>query len=185
MVSCQFWLVVFHTSIAYVPLWDPGFIKFQQEYKFVPWIGEQPYTEMLFWQFSNIIIDVKIVGKIPDQHLSVWLFSNPGEKVHILGRFVPWLSFFFGPCPPDLRLTIHSNVDLVFFNNLDIYDYVGKLPEQHFSVCFFSNPGDKTLFLLKFNEARISEWNVWVWYWFNVTCSKRSLNLSWARSCDI
>ena len=38
----------------------------------------------LFWQFSNIIIYVKIVGKIPDQHLSVWLFSNPGDKVHIL-----------------------------------------------------------------------------------------------------
>ena len=39
---------------------------------------------MLFLQFSNIIIYVKIVGKIPDQHLSVWLFSNPGDKVHIL-----------------------------------------------------------------------------------------------------
>ena len=24
---------------------------------------------------------VKIVGKIPDQHLNVWLFSNPGDKV--------------------------------------------------------------------------------------------------------
>ena len=40
----------------YDPLWDPGFIKFQQEFFFVPWIGEQQYTEMLFWQFSNIII---------------------------------------------------------------------------------------------------------------------------------
>ena len=47
-----------------------------------------------------------------------------------------------------------------FSNNLDIYDYVGKLPEQHFSVWFFSNPGDKMLFLLKFNEARISECNL-------------------------
>jgi hypothetical protein len=47
-----------------------------------------------------------------------------------------------------------------FSNNLDIYDYVGKLPEQHFSVWLFSNPGDKILFLLKFNEARISEWNI-------------------------
>ena len=35
-------------------------------------------------RFSNIIIYVKIVGKIPDQHLSVWLFSNPGHKVQIL-----------------------------------------------------------------------------------------------------
>ena len=47
-----------------------------------------------------------------------------------------------------------------FSNNLDIHDYVGKLPEQHFSVWLFSNPRDKILFLLKFNEAMISEWNI-------------------------
>ena len=29
-------------------------------------IGEQPCTNMLFWQFSNILIYVKIVGKIPE-----------------------------------------------------------------------------------------------------------------------
>ena len=46
------------------------------------------------------------------------------------------------------------------FNNPDIYYCVGKLPEQHFSVWLFSNPGDKTIFLLEFNEARISEWHV-------------------------
>ena len=49
-------------------------------------------------------------------------------------------------------------------NNLDIYDYVGKLPEQHFSVWLFSNPGDNKLFLLKFNEARISEWNIYIFF---------------------
>ena len=65
-----------------------------------------------------------------------------------------------GPCPLDMRITIHSNADFGFFNYLDIYDYVGKLPEQHFSVWLFSNPGDKILFLLKFYEARILEWNV-------------------------
>ena len=74
---------------------------------------------MLFWQFSNRIIYVKIVGKIPDQHLSVWSFSNPGDKVQILvqstGQICPVVLLFFGPCPLDLRLTIHSNVDLVFF----------------------------------------------------------------------
>ena len=48
-----------------------------------------------------------------------------------------------------------------FFNNLDIYDYVGKLPEQQFSVWLFSNPGDNILFLLKIIEARISEWNIY------------------------
>ena len=47
-----------------------------------------------------------------------------------------------------------------FSNNLDIYEYVVKLPKQHFSVQLFSNPGDKILFLLKFNEARISELNL-------------------------
>ena len=26
---------------------------------------------------------------------------------------------------------------------LDIYDYVGKLPEQYYSVWLFSNPGDE------------------------------------------
>ena len=31
-------------------------------------------------------------------------------------RFVPYFSTFFGPCGPlDLRITIHSKVDLVFF----------------------------------------------------------------------
>ena len=42
-----------------------------------------------------------------------------------------------------------------FSNNLDIYDYVGKLPEQHFVVWLFSNPGDNILFLLLFNEPRV------------------------------
>ena len=70
-------------------------------------------------------------------------------------KSVPYFPQESGPCPLDWRITIHSNVDLVFFNNLDIYDYVGKLPKQHFSVWLFSNPGDKILSLLKFNEARI------------------------------
>ena len=49
-----------------------------------PWIGEQPYIEMLVWQFSNIIIYIRVPGKMPDQHFKVSLFSNPGEKVLIL-----------------------------------------------------------------------------------------------------
>ena len=47
-----------------------------------------------------------------------------------------------------------------FSNNLDIYDFVGKLPKQHFNVWLLSNPRDKSLFLLKFNEAKISELTV-------------------------
>ena len=53
---------------------------------------------------------------------------------------------------------------LYFSNNLATYEYVGKFPEQYFSVWLFSNPGDKILFLLKFNEARISEWNIRKYY---------------------
>ena len=62
----------FHTIVnfivSYVSLWDPGFIKFQQELNLVPSIGEQSYTEMLLWQFCNLMIYVKLVGKIPYQH---------------------------------------------------------------------------------------------------------------------
>ena len=52
------------------------------------------FFSLIKWrQFSNIIIYVKIVGKILDQHLTVWVFSNPGDKVQILvestDRFVP------------------------------------------------------------------------------------------------
>ena len=54
-----------------------------------------------------------------------------------------------------------------FSNNLDIYDYIGKYPVQHFSVWLISNPGDNNLFLLKLNEARISEWNICVFYYQN------------------
>ena len=115
---------------------------------------------MLFWQFSKIIINVKIVGKIPDKHLSLWLFSNPDScwKYETdLSRsspsfldIVPWIWKY--PYIPMLILYLS--------NNLDIHDYVGKMPKQHFGVWLFSNPGDKILFLLKFNEARISEWNI-------------------------
>ena len=53
-----------------------------------------------------------------------------------------------------------------FSNNLDIYYYVGKLPNQNFNARLFSNPGDKLLFLLKFDEGRISEWNITTLYSF-------------------
>ena len=40
-----------------------------------------------------------MIGKIPDQHLSVWLFSNPGDKVQILfesmGQICPVVVHFF------------------------------------------------------------------------------------------
>ena len=88
----------------YVPLWDPGFIKFKQELEFFSWMWEEPYNEMLFWQFSNIIIYVKIVGKILDQLLSEWLFSNPGDKDQILvesmGQICPVVLYLFWTLSP-------------------------------------------------------------------------------------
>ena len=51
---------------------------------------------MLVWQFSNKIIYVKIVGKIPDQHLNEGFFPNPGDKVqkrwNTMGQICPVLS---------------------------------------------------------------------------------------------
>ena len=44
-----------------------------------------------------------------------------------------------------LFITIHEYVDFAFSNCLDINVYVGKLSEQHFNVCLFSNPGVKTV----------------------------------------
>ena len=79
---------------------------------------------MLLWQFSNIIIYVKIVGKIPDQHLNVWVFSNPGDKVQKRWRTTEHIS----------PVLLTRMLIWYVFNNLDIYDYVGKLPEEHFSV---------------------------------------------------
>ena len=74
---------------------------------------------MLFWQYPNILIDVKIVGKIPDQHLNIRLFLNPGDKVQKDGELwyksVPYFQKESKTCPLDWRITIHSNVALVFF----------------------------------------------------------------------
>ena len=54
-----------------------------------------------------------------------------------------------------------------FSNNLDIYECVGKLAEQHFTVWLFYNQEDKNVFLLKFNEARISEYTLcFVLFWY-------------------
>ena len=62
---------------------------------------------MLFWQFSNIITYVKIVGKIPDQHLSVWLISNQGDNVQILvestGQICPVVLHLFWTLSPGLE----------------------------------------------------------------------------------
>ena len=73
-----------------------------------------------------------------------WQFSNITKYVKSVGKI------------PDQHLSVW-----LFSNNLDIYDHVGKLPEQCSTVWLFPYPGDKSLFLLKFNEAWILELNLW------------------------
>ena len=62
---------------------------------------------MLSCQFSNIIIYVKMVGKIPDKHLNVWLFSNPRDKVQKIwkttGQICPVLSTRIWTLSPGLE----------------------------------------------------------------------------------
>ena len=85
--------------------------------------------------------------------------SKKDEKLR--DKSVPYFQQESGPLSPGLENN-HTLKCLsgIFSNDLDIFDYVGNLPEQHFSVWLFSNPGDRILFLLKFNEARITEWKV-------------------------
>ena len=109
-------------------LWDKSVLYFQQESgpcrldwrisifsnveNVVPYFQQESGPCPLDWRktihlkvvlaISNIIIYVKIVGKIPNQHLSVRLFFNPRDKLQILvestGQFgpvvlelVPWI----------------------------------------------------------------------------------------------
>ena len=57
---------------------------------------------------------------IADQHLSVWLLSNPGDKVQILvesmGQICPVVLHLFWTLYPGFENNhIYSNVDLVLF----------------------------------------------------------------------
>ena len=57
---------------------------FNKNQDLVAWIGEQQYNEMLVRHLSNNSDICGYVGKLPEQHFDVWLFSNPGDKIHIL-----------------------------------------------------------------------------------------------------
>ena len=97
-------------------------------------IGKQPFIEMLFGQFSNINIYVKIVGKMQDQHFNVYLMSNLGEKIQqqkswkLWDKSVPYFKQESGPCPLDWRRTMHWYVVLAFFQQPYLCVYVGKFP---------------------------------------------------------
>ena len=79
---------------------------------------------MLFKQFSNIIPYVIFVGGIPNKNFNAPLSFNPGDKVlnpYFLD-LAPWIG----------EQRYNAMVVLNFSNHPDVY--VGKLPEQHFSV---------------------------------------------------
>ena len=57
----------------------------------------------------------------------------------------------------------------------DMYNYVGKLPKQHFNVWLFSNPGEKILILVEIFEAKVSEWNVRKLLKKKCNCSKEMI----------
>ena len=82
-------------------------LNFNKNQNFFPWIGEQLFTEMLFRQFSNITVYIRVVGKIQDQHFIVSLFSNPGDKVQKIwtatGQICPLLSTRFRTLSPGLK----------------------------------------------------------------------------------
>ena len=59
---------------------SPTFYKNQD---LVPWIGEQPNIKMLVLHFPNNPDICGHVGKFPEPHFNVWLFSNPGDKILI------------------------------------------------------------------------------------------------------
>ena len=73
---------------------------------------------MLFRQFFDITIYIRVVVKMAEQHINVSSFSNPGHKVRILvesrGRICPVVFHLFRTLSPGLRITIHRNVSLIF-----------------------------------------------------------------------
>ena len=85
----------------------------------VPWIGEQPYVEMLFGLFSNINIYVKIVRKMQDQHLMYHYSPIQGTRStkewKLWDESVPYFQQESWPCPLDWRRIMHWNVVLAFF----------------------------------------------------------------------
>ena len=76
---------------------------------------------MLFRQFSNITIYIRDVEKLPDQHFSVLLFSNPGGKIlkrwKLQDKSVPYFQQESGSFLLDWRTTIHWNVGLANFQH--------------------------------------------------------------------
>ena len=117
---------------------------------------------MLSWQFSNIILFVKIVGKIPYQHLNVWVFSNPRAKVQkrwkTTGQIGPVLSTRIWTlslglennhtlrCLSDIFPTIlkYTNMLENGQNNISVYVCSPIQGTKFYSFSNFINPGSQS-----------------------------------------
>ena len=121
---------------------------------------------MLYRQFSNIIIYIRDVGKLPEEQFSVSFFFSPGGKIlkrwKTTGQIFPLLSTRIRIFPPGLenidRLKCWSGnipTSLIyvimlenFRNNISIY-------------CCSPIQEERSWFFLKFIEVKISECNMW------------------------
>ena len=82
---------------------SPSFNKNQD---LVPWIGEQQYIEMLLLLFANNPDKCCYVGKLQEHNFSVWLFSNPRDKILILVEIL-WIQ--------DLKVQLRSMLSYLSF----------------------------------------------------------------------
>ena len=129
---------------------------------------------MLFWQFSKIIIYVKIVGKY---QISIWMYGysqiqRTGSKKdgELRDKSVSYFQHKSGPCPLNWRITIHSNVDLVFFQQFWHIWLCGKITRTTFQWMVVLQSRRQNFILV---EARISEWNI---CWTNVNTGRAKPN---------
>ena len=97
------------------------------------------------WQFSNITIYVRVIGKCKvrkDRNLQDKSAFNKNQYL------VPWIG---GQWCIKMLFMYLSNYPY-------IYSYVGKwTAKKHFNMQMFSNPGNKILIGCKIDEAKISE----------------------------
>ena len=75
-------------------------------------------------------------------------------------KSVPYFQQESGPCPLDERITIHSNVHLVFFQQSWHIFKCWKIARPTFQCMVVLQSRRKKKFLVKINEARISAWNL-------------------------
>ena len=127
---------------------------FNKNQKLFLWIGEQPFIEMMFWQFSNITINIRVYVKMPNQYFKVLLFSNPGDKVLILfeskGQICPNVLYLFWTLSHGLEKTDTLKCGSGIFQYTLNYMIMLKNCRSNISMHAFSQiQGTNYLFLLK------------------------------------